>query len=183
MIHDVNPCQTACSPHVCVGFPIGSLIFFPSVQEHECLGQLDTMCWSVCVLWWPGLAIAPCSAHTSYILMLLFLLDTVKTNVPNCNRNSCKCAFSQRIVLRPAVSLLSCGHLLGGVSGLTVMGLSDSVLSCLLFIAGWCYLLDPLCVCMCVYAHIYTHIHISIHVWEWGVAAPLLVCVWPSVGL
>lgn len=91
--------------------------------------------------------------------MLLFLLDTVKMNVPNCNRNSCKCAFSQRIVLRPAVSLLSCGHLLGGVSGLTVMGLSDSVLSCLLFIAGWCYLLDPLCVCVRAHIHSHTHKH------------------------
>ena len=36
------------------------------------------------------------------------------------------------------------------------MGLSDSVLSCLLFIAGLLYLLDPLYVCM----HIHTCLHL-----------------------
>lgn len=49
----------------------------------------------------------------------------------------------------------SCSHLLGGVPRLTVMGLSDSVLSCLLFIAGLLYLLDPLSVY--TYAHTNTY--------------------------
>lgn len=38
------------------------------------------------------------------------------------------------------------------------MGLSDSVLSCLLFIAGLLYLLDPLFVCM--HKHACLHLHV-----------------------
>lgn len=52
----------------------------------------------------------------------------------------------------------SCCHLLGGVLRLRAMGLSDSVLSCLLFIAGLLYLLDPLYVCM----HIHTCLHLHV---------------------
>lgn len=49
------------------------------------------------------------------------------------------------------------------------MGLSDSVLFCLLFIAGLLYLLDPLCVCM--------HIHSCLHLHACSVKCATEVCV------
>lgn len=52
----------------------------------------------------------------------------------------------------------SCSHLLGGVLRLRATGLSYSGLSCLLFIAGLLYLLDPVFVCM----HIHTCLHLHV---------------------
>ncbi len=76
-----------------------------------------------------------------------------------------------------ALACSSCSYLLSSVLRLKVMGLSDSVLSCLPFIAGLLYLIDPLCVYTCT--HTYTYACMST---ERGMLQ-LCMCVWPWASL